>query len=481
MTSLAKEEREKAREAKELAHWKKEKARPKSKAYFWYLMLVLTLIYIIDEVTTNSVTQVEDGLIASFFPNTDLQTAEGYINLLSTAAIALMILSCFYKPLADRYGRKIFLFINTLGMAGAMFVCFLAPNFWVYALGFCLMRWFVTPDEQVVYIVEVAPKKLRGTLNSLVKGIAEFGLFLIPWFRKMFMTDTGDIGGWKWVFLVIAIIGFVFALLALLLARESDAFLDERIAYLSLSDEEKKALAAQKLNNKKKQGGLLTAIVYAFKDRQLRWIFICTTLYTIGRVVTDRNTAIMAATWGENSPLITDAQFILPVGAGIVTIIAGFLSDWVGRKKASIILLSSCTVFFVLFVLGIQYGWSAYLVGSFLGLYLASYWVTGDTFILMCGESSPTNLRASLMSAQSAFYGMGQGISYGVAALLLLLLPKNINLGYFCLAMAVPCFIASLTLLMLKVKETKAMEITEKDREVDQEEAKVLPAEETKN
>ena len=116
MASLTKEERQKCREQKELAHWQKEKARPKNKAYFWYLMLVLTLIYIIDEVTTNSVTQVEDGLIASFFPNTDAQTAEGYINLLSTAAIGLMILSCFYKPLADRFGRKIFLLINTLGM-----------------------------------------------------------------------------------------------------------------------------------------------------------------------------------------------------------------------------------------------------------------------------------------------------------------------------------------------------------------------------
>ena len=474
MASLTKEERQKCREQKELAHWQKEKARPKNKAYFWYLMLVLTLIYIIDEVTTNSVTQVEDGLIASFFPNLDTQTAEGYINLLSTAAIGLMILSCFYKPLADRYGRKVFLFINTLGMAGAMFICYLANNFWVYALGFCLMRWFVTPDEQVVYIVECAPKKLRGTLNSLVKGIAEFGLFLIPWFRKVFMTDTGNINGWHWVFFVISMIGFAFAFLALLLARESDAFLDERIAYLSLSDEQKKALAEQKLNNKKKQGGLLTAIVYAFKDRQLRWIFICTTLYTIGRVITDRNTAIMAASWGDNSPLINDAQFILPIGAGIVTILSGFLSDWVGRKKASIILLASCTVFFVLFIVGLHENWSAYLVGSFLGLYLASYWVTGDTFILMCGESSPTNLRASLMSAQSAFYGAGQGISYGLTAILLLVLPKNINLGYFCLCMAIPCFVASLTLLMLKVKETKAMEITEKDREVDAEEEKVI-------
>jgi len=474
MAALTKDEKRKMREEKELARLKKEKARPKNKAYLWYLLLVLTLIYIIDEVTTNSVTQVEDGLIATFFPNATTNTAESYISLLGTVSIALMIPSCFYKPLADRYGRKVFLFINTLGMAIAMFVCFLAKNFWIYALGFCLMRWFVTPDEQVVYIVECAPKKLRGTLNSLIKGVAEFGLFLIPWFRQIFMTDTQDSNGWHQIFLVLAIIGAVIAFIALFLARESDAFLDERIGYLSLSDEEKKALAEQKLNNKKKQGGLLTAIVYAFKNKQLRWIFICTALYTIGRVITDRNTGIMAASWGKNSPLITQAQYILPLGAGAITILAGFLSDWIGRKKACIALLSSCTVFFILFVIGVQYNWNAYGIGSFLGLYLASYWVTGDTFILMCGESSPTNLRASLMSAQSAFYGMGQGVSYGLAALFLAILPSDVNLGYFCLAMALPCFIACLTLMMIKVKETKAMEITEADRQVDQEEQAVI-------
>jgi len=487
MASLTVDERRKTREGKELARLKKEKARPKNKVYFWYLLLILTLIYIIDECITNSPSSLEDGLVGFFF-NTG---AEGWydkgvsnLSLLSTASIALMIPSCFYKPLADRFGRKIFLFINTFGMALSILVCYSAyyagvAGFWVYALGFCLMRWFVTPDEQVVYIMETAPKKWRGTINSLVKGLAEFGLFLIPWFRSLFMNSSE--AGWQFVFLTLAVIGFAVAFLVLLFARESDVFLDERISYLELTDEEKKALEEQRFNNKKKQGGLLTGLVYAFKDKQLRWLFICTALYTIARAVTDRDTSIMAGAWllSDNSnkdtvsALITQAQFILPVGAGIVTLLAGFLSDWIGRKKASIVLLSNCTVFFVLYVVAVQYQWNIYLIGSFLGLYLASYWVTGDTYILMVGESSPTNLRASIMSAQSAFYGLGQGISYGATAAIFGI-NKNLNIGWTCLIFALPFFVLTLTFLMIKVKETKAKAITEADEVVNQEEQAVI-------
>jgi MFS family permease len=488
MAILSKDEKRKAHEGKELARLKKEKARPKNKIYFWYLLLILALIYIIDECITNSPSQLEDGLVSSFFFHNGAagwyDSGVSKLSLLSTASIALMIPSCFYKPLADRYGRKIFLFINTAGMALSILICFSAyyagdAAFWIYALGFCLMRWFVTPDEQVVYIMETAPKKWRGTINSLVKGLAEFGLFLIPWFRNLFMSNNE--GGWRFVFLTLAIIGFVVAFLVLLFARESDVFLDERIGYLELSDEQKKALEEQKLNNKKKQGGLLAGLAYAFKDKQLRWLFICTTLYTIARAVTDRDTSIMAQAWlladGSNKTsvqaLITQAQFILPVGAGIVTLISGFLGDWIGRKKASIVLLSSCTVFFVLYVVGVQYTWNIYLIGSFLGLYLASYWVTGDTYIMMVGESSPTNLRASIMSAQSAFYGLGQGISYGLTAAIFGI-NKNLNIGWTCLIFALPFFVLTLTFLMLKVKETKATEITEADAAVNQEEKALI-------
>ena len=49
MDNQLKLERQRAREQKQLARLQKEKARPKHKMYVWYLLLILTLIYIIDE------------------------------------------------------------------------------------------------------------------------------------------------------------------------------------------------------------------------------------------------------------------------------------------------------------------------------------------------------------------------------------------------------------------------------------------------
>jgi uncharacterized membrane protein len=45
--------KEEPKAQKELAKWRKEKARPKHSGYLWYLMLILTLVYIVDEVATN--------------------------------------------------------------------------------------------------------------------------------------------------------------------------------------------------------------------------------------------------------------------------------------------------------------------------------------------------------------------------------------------------------------------------------------------
>mgnify|MGYP003315607728 FL=1 len=40
------------RKEKELRYWKKQKARPKGNTYFWYLVLIIALIYAVDEIAS---------------------------------------------------------------------------------------------------------------------------------------------------------------------------------------------------------------------------------------------------------------------------------------------------------------------------------------------------------------------------------------------------------------------------------------------
>jgi MFS family permease len=465
-------------ERKELRKWEREKARPKPKTYLWFLLMILSLVYIVDEVSTNTPGALQSNLIFDFFHTTDINT-ENYgkgldgFGLLSTITIFLMIISCFYKPLADRYGRKIFLFINTLGMGLAMAICFASSytnQFMFYAAGFIILRWFVTPDEQVVYIFECVDKKKRATAYSLIKGLAEFSLFFIPLFRKLFLTGD-DVSSWRWVFFIPAVACFAVSFLVLLLARETDPFLDRRISYLRMSDEERESLRKAKSDTTKKSG-LIAGLFYAMKDKQLRNLFFATLLYTLARCVTDYYEPILqnigsfssGMTSEQVSDAVTSAEFLLPLGAGIVTILFGFVSDKLGRKPVSIGLLASALLFFLLFIFSVRNVWHPYVIGTFLGFFLASYWNTGDTYLMMGGESSPTNLRTSIMSAQTAFYGAGQGLSSLLWLLFTHLLRPYIAMDWYLLCVAVPCFTLSLLLLMFGVRETKGVSIKSLDK-----------------
>jgi MFS family permease len=121
-----------ASDAKELAKWQKEKARPKRKTYLWYLMLILTLVYIIDEVATNLNSTMQPYMVEEFFEEgLGLQANEAQLRWQAYSALTMFssLLVLFYRPLADRFGRKIFLVINTAIMGVGMLLCFWSPNF----------------------------------------------------------------------------------------------------------------------------------------------------------------------------------------------------------------------------------------------------------------------------------------------------------------------------------------------------------------
>jgi MFS family permease len=452
----AKEIKRSAAEKKELARLEKEKAKPKRKTYFWYLIVILCLIYIVDEVTTSLPNEMQPEISLEFFQNgMGLSENQGIskLKLMETLANALLVIGFFWKALADRYGRKPFLIANTIGMVGGLLLCFWSQGLWMYILGFFVIRFFVTPDEQIVYIFETAPEKKRATIFSAVKGIAELGLLLIPLGRKALMKDDPTL--WRLTFLIPACIGLVASLAICLCARETDAFLDSRIAYLKLTPEQREAIALEKKEASKKQGGFFSAFAYSIKNHQLRWIFIVTLMFTLSRTITSDYTNILSQA-GYSTAQRSNALLIFPITCAAIVFAYGFLSDKIGRKITSIVLLSTATVSLLLLYFGAMYQWNEWLLGAFIGLFLGAYWSNGDTYMLMAGESCPTNMRASVMSAWTAAYGVGMVLSMLIGTLVVGKLPDgNWQLGLFCILLAVPFFVLSIFFLMGKVKETK--------------------------
>ena len=149
----------------------------------------------------------------------------------------------------------------------------------------------------------------------------------------------------------------------------------------------------------------------------------------------------------------------------MITFIYGFFSDWLGRKGTTVALLIVTALSYALFAYGVMNNWAEPILGLLIGAFLGAYWGAGDTIIMMVGESSPTNLRASIMTAQSAFYGIGMIASLLIGPRILGIAGKdNANLStalWVFLIFASIAYLASALLLIIFTKETKGAEVEE--------------------
>ena len=150
-----------AKREKEIAKWEKEKSRPKRSYYFAYLVLIICIIYATDEIasqiSTLMKTEIANDLFAKFG-----ESYVGLLDILSILVVPFQALGLLYRPLADKWGRKKFLIINTFGMSFAMFVVFLSGNLVMYFIGACMIQFFIPHDMHVVNIMESSPAKHRA-------------------------------------------------------------------------------------------------------------------------------------------------------------------------------------------------------------------------------------------------------------------------------------------------------------------------------
>ena len=467
-TALSPEKLQKRNERREKAikRWETQKARPKGKTYFWYLVLIIALIYAVDEIASqiNSLMQTEiaNDLIKS-------ESSVTILNLLNVVAIPFQIIGILYRPLADRFGRKTFLIINTFGMALALFVIFLSNNVIMYFVGACMILFFVPHDMHVVYIMETAPSKSRAITYSVVKFFANLAVMLVPLLRRWLMATAGE---WRNVYMIPAIVGIVVSLIALLCARETDAFIDSRIRYLKMTDEELQAEEAKK-KAQNSQGGVVDALKFGFSHKQLRWVFICFALAGIGVVGSMNYQAILShgyaqSIFGSNAKEFLDlvsvkevsqALTLYPIGMALSQVIMGFISDKKGRKAAAITVATNCVVSFIIFTVGANLNLNPALVGFFCGAFVGSYYSTNDVLIMMAGESAPTNLRSSATSAQTVVGFAGYAIGFSINTVLALIFGDGI-IGTVALCLLVPSFVITLVALIKNTHDTKGLDLS---------------------
>lgn len=466
-----KRERAAARKQREIERWERERARPKKNTYIFYLIFIISLIYVCDEIAsqinTLMKTEIANDLMARYG-----ERSVGMLDIVSFIAIPFQALSMFYKPLSDRFGRKLFLILNTFGLSLGMLIIALSHNLAFYLVGAVLIYFFVPHDMQVVYIMESAPARHRAKIFSVIKGIATIGMMLVPLLRRLLMPEPSQ---WRNVYLVPAILGLVVSFAALLFARETDAFIDSRLAYLRRSDEEI-ANAKQDKSAKNAQGGFFESLKFAFRHRQLRWVFIATALCNFGVIITMHYQVVLsygfahrfletgealtleAALEMASTESVTAALFLFPVGSALAQLLVGFFADAAGRKKSAVFMTALTILSFVLMTAGANAGWPPYLVGFLCGAAVGGFWGCSDITCILVSESSPTNLRASMLSAMFLMTGVGYLVAHGVGLPLITVL-GNTYVPLVTLCLAIPGMTASLLVLMCKTHDTKGVDL----------------------
>lgn len=454
-------EKIKAREAKELAFREKELNSRSNKFYIVYLFMILALIYITDEIASTIGIQFQTNIVNEFFvQQMGMDYGEGLsiFSALGFITYPITILIIFYRPLADKLGRKPFLVINTLCMGLGLFIVYLSNNIVVYMIGSSLMGFMVSHDMQCVYVLECSSDKTRARNYALVKSIAILGTLLIPLLRDLLMQNVSE--KWHLVYLVPAIIGFVMAILALLFAKETNAFLVKRISYLKTPIEVREAQSKEE-KEANAQGGIINAIKFSFKHRQLRFLIIACCCFYLASLATSTYSTVMSQSAGMSEEEITNALYLYPVGNALLTLIAGFISDSLGRKKTIIILSASALVSYTMFIVSGMLGWSPYFTGFAIGAFMGSYWGAGDTIGgIMFSESSPTNLRSSVTVINTLLNGIMGALATVVTMILLPIIPEEM-FGYMYLGLTIPGLIGAIVIMLKFVGETKGIDLKE--------------------
>ena len=444
-----------------LKKWQNKAGAKTLKFYFIYSIFIICLAYLLKELANSLLLTTQKEIIDQYF---NFNNGYSVYTITVTLCQAVSIFTFIFKAWADKFGRKPMLIISTFGLALGMFICFIANNSLpVFIIGMVIMYFFIPADIQVVYVLETASDKHRSFWLALYKAIGVMGISLISLFTTWFSGTQ-----WHNMFIIPACIGIVCGLLCLFFLKESDLFIQNKIEYYNneiikaKKHNSSKSIVEEDKKDKTKnaQGGIIAAVKYMFLEKKLLWLFLVGVIFSLCTVGIANFRIILEKAYQSG---ISDASFntifiVYPFAYALVELFIGILADMLGRK-AAIFIGGFATLFgFLTFIIGVNSTWQSALIGVELGVFFGGYYASIDCFNVICAEQSPTNLRSSLLSILGVSLSIGSFIATG-----LLLMFENIiqqmDKGFFGLILIVPSLFAGLIILLLKIPETKKVEL----------------------
>ncbi|MCD8069757.1 MAG: MFS transporter [Lachnospiraceae bacterium] len=452
----------------------KEKRRKSYRGYFFIATFIIILTRITNELSTNLSIYVQSSVVSEFFVVNGRSYEEGLsiFSMMNMAASMIVIFAVFYKTLADRLGRKTVLVFNAIGLAMGMVLCYFSASAAMYIAGIAFTNFFVQNDMQMVYILETAPEGRETTYFGFIKAVGILGLLLVPVLRDSVMNNEQTL--WRNIYLIPAIICLVVAVCTTLFLRESEPFINQRIARLEKkaalgsSSREKVQCADKKTDIKQPESeingeeeksadtSLGKAIRYVMQNKETRWIVLTYLFFGVCSMAAYSYVESVMTTNGMSASDVTSALYIYPFVYAALTFIAGPLGDRFGRK--AVIIPTGCLTVggYLFFLMGCRSGWNPYLIGLLNGIYLGSYFIATEYTGLMLMEKVPTEIRASATSAATVLV-MG-GYILGLAQMMIIM--TNIGLNAAVLSTIIPYMLIGTLIMIFKITETKGTKLS---------------------
>jgi sugar porter (SP) family MFS transporter len=380
----------------------------------------------------------DTGVISGAIPffQQDFKIDDGMVEIITSAGLVGAILgAAFSGKLTDRIGRrKIILIAAVIFIVGAL-GSGIAPAVWTLVIARLVLGVAIGISSYSVplYLAEISPTKIRGTLVSLFQLMITIGI-LSSYLSDLYFADESDITCWRSMLYVCAIpavilfVGIIFmpetprwlfskgrSEESLKILKRIEGEHNASISFGQMQEELQKSLETEKTGWKELwKPWLRIPIIIALGVMFFQqFVGINTVIYYSPKIF------LMAGFDGAVSAIWAS------VGIGVVTVIATLVSvffvDKLGRRKLYFLGMSGMLV--SLFLLGLCFAFHTQLSADYQWTYIACMFVYVAFFSISIGplgwvilsEIFPQKVRAlgtSLGSLANWFFNTAVAFSF---------------------------------------------------------------------
>ncbi|TFG08949.1 MAG: MFS transporter [Promethearchaeota archaeon] len=335
----------------------------RSKSYFRYMILILVLVQILDAYTT-SYTAVFPSKVAEEFLKGYSANEQAAIMALSIGIATVGMYFVFVNQfLADKLGRRLMLFITTLGMGVSALFLALSQDIIQYTIFLFLTYLFFSADMWLIYINEEAKSEKRAYYTNVVLAFGIAGPILMPIFRSIFITETSPVGAWRGMTLFPILLGIPLSIIIILTMKETAKYEEMK---------EGKLIQKEELSITFREN--IRALFASDRKKELIALYVMSYFCGLNFIFLQLAELYIATTAGLPESSINLVIYIVAISVILGYLLTGIIADKIGRKPliylfsvlmfiATIILYFgsiSSPAIFIFIVIGVALGYVAY-------------------------------------------------------------------------------------------------------------------------